>query len=84
MGTPRGLPGVRRGLHATRRSWPSGGWGSSHSPRCTLGHLILDSEVFGQNLHPRALGRKNHEAWDLPLQSSGRKRMDVGGGQEGY
>ena len=48
------------------RSSGQGLGGSSHSPRCTLGHLILDSEVFGQNLHPGSLGRKE-EAWDLPL-----------------
>ena len=58
-----------------------GGGGDSHSPRGTLGHLVLDPEVFGQNLHPGALGRENSEAPAVSWWSAGRLRrcMGVGG-----
>ena len=53
--------------------------GNSHSPRGTLGHLVLDPEVFGQNLHPGALGRENSEGPAVSSWSAGRLRKCVGG-----
>lgn len=53
--------------------------GDSHSPRGALGHLVLDPEVFGQNLHPGALGRENSEGPAVSSWSAGRLRKCVGG-----
>lgn len=50
----------------------------SHLPRCTLGHGVLDAEVFGQNLHSGALEGKLLSGLDLELGVQGEQGARLG------